>query len=366
VLLEVNYDSRHPWPAAADGAGHSLVLARPSYGENQREAWAASDSIGGSPGRLDLVNAEPLGPIVINEFLAHTDAPQEDFIELFNTSTQLLDLGGAWLTDDPATNKFRLPSPTVIPARGFVSFTQTELGFSLRSAGERILLVNSNQTRVIDAVRFDGQANGISSGRYPDRAPAYQELAQPTPGLLNAAPLSHDIVINEIMYHPISENSDDEYVELFNKGASAVNLGGWRFTDGINYRIPSNTVIAAGGYLVVARNLTNLLARYPALAPGLVVGNFDGNLDNNGEHIALARPEIAVNADDPENITSNIIYVVVDEVEYRDGGRWVNGLTAAAAVWSSSTRAPTTALAQTGPTVMNPAKPRGRLSNTPA
>lgn len=29
VLLEVNYSDEPPWPAAADGGGHSLVLARP-------------------------------------------------------------------------------------------------------------------------------------------------------------------------------------------------------------------------------------------------------------------------------------------------------------------------------------------------
>jgi len=324
VLLEVNYDSRHPWPASPDGAGPSLVLARPSYGENQREAWAASDSIGGSPGRLDLVNAEPLRPVVINEFLAHTDEPQVDFVELFNTDTQPIDLGGAWLTDNPATNKFRLPSPTILPARGFLSFTQTELGFSLSSAGERILLVNSNQTRVIDAIRFDAQDNGVSFGRFPDGASGFQELSSPTASQPNTAPLTRDIVINEIMYHPISENSDDEYVELFNKGASVIDLGGWRFTDGINFSIPSNTVITAGGYLVVARNRTNLLARYPdlALGPALVVGDFGGNLDNNGERLALARPELAITADPGQDPMTNIIYVVVDEVEYRDGGRW--------------------------------------------
>jgi len=33
ILLEVTYDSQAPWPVAPDGAGHSLVLARPSYGE---------------------------------------------------------------------------------------------------------------------------------------------------------------------------------------------------------------------------------------------------------------------------------------------------------------------------------------------
>ncbi|HKX62311.1 MAG TPA: lamin tail domain-containing protein, partial [Verrucomicrobiae bacterium] len=158
VLLEVNYDSVHPWPAAADGAGHSLVLARPSHGENQREAWGASDAIDGSPGRLEPVGAEPLRPIVINEFRAHTDAPLTDFIELFNDSSQPVDAGGAWLTDNFATNKFRLPSPTLIPPRGFVAFDQLQLGFSLSSAGERILLVNSNQSRVIDAIAFGPQA----------------------------------------------------------------------------------------------------------------------------------------------------------------------------------------------------------------
>jgi hypothetical protein len=197
---------------------------------------------------------EPLRNLVINEFLAHTDAPLVDFIELYNHSSQSVDAGGAWLTDNPATNKFRIPSPTIIPPRGFLSFDQTQLGFSLSSAGERILLVNSNQTRVLDALDFGPQANGISSGRYPDGAPLFQELAQPTGGEANAPALAREIVINEIMYHPISENSDDEYLELYNRGGVAVNLGGWRFTDGISFRFPSNTMIAAGGYLVVARN----------------------------------------------------------------------------------------------------------------
>ena len=55
VLLEVKYDSQAPWPVAADGAGHSLVLARPSYGEGDYRAWSASDAKGGSPGQGDGV-----------------------------------------------------------------------------------------------------------------------------------------------------------------------------------------------------------------------------------------------------------------------------------------------------------------------
>jgi regulation of enolase protein 1 (concanavalin A-like superfamily) len=324
ILLEVNYGGRQPWPVAADGAGHSLVLAWPSYGENQREAWAASDSVGGSPGRAEPVSVEPLRPVAINEFFAHSDAPALDFIELHNHSAQPVDVGGAWLTDNPATNKFQIPAPAVIPAGGFLSFNQNGLGFALSSGGERILFVNPGQTRVIDALGFDAQANGVSSGRYPDGAPGFQPLAARTPGVANAPPLTDDVVINEVMYHPISENSDDEFVELFNAGTNAVDLSGWRFTDGINFTFPSNTLIAAGGYLVVSKNRTNLLARYLNLTlnPALVVGDYAGTLANDGERLALARPELAINADNPMKATTNVIYVVVDEVEYRDGGRW--------------------------------------------
>ena len=50
ILLDAAYDCDAPWPASADGGGHSLVLARPSYGEGDARAWAASARIGGSPG----------------------------------------------------------------------------------------------------------------------------------------------------------------------------------------------------------------------------------------------------------------------------------------------------------------------------
>src|SRR5262249_46500509 len=39
---------------------------------------------------------------------------------------------------------------------------------------------------------------------------------------------STTIVISEIMYHAASESPLEEYIELFNKGGSAVNLNGWR------------------------------------------------------------------------------------------------------------------------------------------
>jgi hypothetical protein len=90
------------------------------------------------------------------------------------------------------------------------------------------------------------------------------------------------------MYHPISENDDDEYIELYNRSGSAVNLSGWKLQDGVSFTFASNTVIQANSYVVVAANRTNLLAKYSQLNATNCFGNFSGKLANGSERIALA------------------------------------------------------------------------------
>src|SRR5207248_147316 len=106
-------------------------------------------------------------------------------IELYNHSTQALDISGCFLSDDPATNKFAIPASTILPPRGFVSFDQNQLGFALNAEGETIFFRNAANTRVLDAIRFEGQANGVSFGRSPDGAPTLRALATKTPGATN-------------------------------------------------------------------------------------------------------------------------------------------------------------------------------------
>ena len=321
VLLEIEYTDRDPWPVAADGAGPSLVLARPSYGEGDPRGWAASDLAGGTPGRAETLATHPYATVLINELLAHTDAPLLDFIELFNYGTQSIDLGGCTLSDRPNDPKFTIPAGTSIPAKGHVAFTETQLGFALSTLGETLYLKDPEGARVIDVVRFEAQANGVSIGRYPDGAPTFHELTLPTPGAPNANLLIRDVVINEIMYNPISGDDADEYVELFNRGASPVDLGGWRFTDGIDFTFPPGTVLPAQGYLVAGKSVARLLANYPALNPGNTVGNYRGALANGGERLVLSRFATTVTTNNNVAIT-NVIHIPVDEVHYRDGGRW--------------------------------------------
>ena len=322
LFLETDYDTKSPWPVSADGAGHSLVLARPSYGQNNPQAWAASDSVGGSPGRLDPVTPDPLRNVVINEFLAHTDPPDYDYIELYNHSAQPLDISGCILTDDAATNKFVLPSPTVVPAHGFAFFSETNMNFALSAAGETIYFKNPAGTRVLDAVRFQGQENGVATGRYPDGGDQFYRLAAKTPGAPNAPIRPAPIVINELMYDPVSLNDDDQYIELYNAGTNSVNLAGWELVDGVSFTFPANTVLQPDGYLVVARNTSRMLANYPNLNGANLVGNFSGKLTHQGERIALAMPDTVVSTNKSGVVETNLIFITMDEVTYGTGGRW--------------------------------------------
>ncbi len=321
VLLEANFSGGAGWPAAADGAGHSLVLARPSYGEGQREAWEASDLVGGTPGTAEVAGANPYQNIVINEFLAHTDEPDVDYIELYNYGPAAVNLTGCILSDDAVSNKFVLPAVS-IPAKGFLVYDQATLGFALSAAGETIYFKNPAGTRVVDAISFKGQENGVATGRYPDGAPGFQRLLTKTPGSSNSKPRVSDVVLNEIMYNPISGSTDDEYVELYNRGAAPVDLGGWKLSAGISFTIPNGTVLSPGGYLVVASKAAHLLANYPGLSAAQTVGDFSGSLSNGGERLALTRPDEVASTNSSGALGTNTIQITMDEVTYRTGGRW--------------------------------------------
>ena len=322
VKLEVTYASDPPWPAAADGAGPSLVLARPSFGENQPEAWAASGRIGGTPGQMEPFELLPQRNVVINEFLAHTDDPQVDYVELYNRSNLPVDISGCYLSDDPATNRFQIPAGTSIPARGFIAFDQNALGFRLNAVGETLYLLDPPATHVLDTVRFSDQENGVSSGRYPDGAPTFRRLANPTPGAANGPFRQEPLVINEVLYNPISQDSDDEFVELYNRSAGAVDLTGWTLDSGIHYTFPAGTTLLPGGYLVVARNAQHLIPRYPQLNAANTLGDYSGTLGNGGDRLVLTKPDTIASTNSLGVVKTNTIHIVVSEVLYKGGGRW--------------------------------------------
>jgi hypothetical protein len=315
VLLTVPYNDTYPWPVAAGGTGHSIVLANPTYGEGDPRAWAISDTVGGSPGGMNSFTPSPLRNVVINEILPHSENPAvAQFIELYNHGANSVNVAGCILTDDPTTNKFVIPAGTVIGPAGFASFTQSQFGFTLNGEGETLYFIKPDGSRILDAVQFGAQSNGVSYGRWPDGANDFYAFVTNTPGTNNSPIVIGDIVINELMYNPISGNDDDQYIELYNKGTNTINLAGWQFTAGVTFTFPPDAIIGPNGYVVVGKNTANLFAHYTNLNSGNTYGNYSGKLSHNGELVALAQPA--------SYFGTNTIYVEEDQVTYGTGGRW--------------------------------------------
>jgi hypothetical protein len=354
-LIAFDYSDGRGWPLAADGTGHSLVpLASAIPGQsdgslNHGGNWRGSAYLDGSPGEADPT---PIVDVVLNEIMAHTDGPlpwdSDDWIELYNTRpTNITFNNGTWyLSDDPDNlTNWAIPPAVVIPANGFATFYETNdfhnpitSGFGIDKAGEDIFLTYLpavGRGRVADAVTFKGQENNISLSRYTDGEEYWYPLAM-TPNAANGVPSFH-LVINEIMYHPLptlanpEDNTNDEYIELYNPTGNSVLLenatGTWRIDGGVEYIFPANITLAPGEYLVIVPfdPLTNVIARTAfldayVLANGQVtmLGPYEGKLSNLGERIALERPQ------PPDPPAGSISWIIVDEVIYYHQDPWTS------------------------------------------
>jgi hypothetical protein len=123
------------------------------------------------------------GDITINELVASnsTGASDEignkgDWIELYNNTTNTIDLVGFSFSDDPANlQKWSFPANSVIPAGGYLivwADDKIETGpyhtnWKLSSTGETITLTSPNNT-VIDQVVYGVQDTDIAYARIPN------------------------------------------------------------------------------------------------------------------------------------------------------------------------------------------------------
>ena len=143
-------------------------------------------------------------------------------------------------------------------------------------------------------------------------------------GFAAAAP-----VINEIMYRPGStypENTALEFIEIHNPDAAAVDLSGWAITAGPDYTFPTGTVIAAGGYLVVAAD-TNALAAATGLSGILGPWTAGAMLADRGEKITLSMPD------------GEGGWTTADRISYADEGDWAVRTRDSLGGWSWITQA---------------------------
>jgi hypothetical protein len=336
----------HLGPFAAAGSLTYYVQATDNTGKSTFEPWGgAADTNSltiGSPflglaiTELNYHPHEPTG----SEFLVSTNADDYEFIEFQNLGSATINLTGAkfvaGLTYTFPAQSLATGARTVI-VKNLAAFTaryggginvSSEFGGQLSNGGEELHLADTNGATILrftykDTAAWPGRADGSGGSlELIDHAGDYSDGANwrnsvnygGSPGIAGLAQ-APGIVINEVLTHTDPPLYDS--IELFNPTASAINIGGWYLSDSSanpkKYRIPTDTTLAAGGYLTF--NEVNHFNTSGGVNPN------DFSLDAaHGDDVWLIQA----------NAQSNLV-AFVDHVDFsaaRNGesfGRWPNG-----------------------------------------
>jgi len=222
--------------------------------------------------------------IVLNELPPAARSPF--WVELFGAGSGPRDTGGLVLASS-AGDEFVLPDGEVASGEVLVL---DDVGFA-PAPDDVLFLYSADRETLLDAARV---RRGLR-GRLPNAGP-WRSPRATTRGGANEFEIGDHVVIHEIHY-------DHEWIELYNRGAEPVDLGGAQLVDAVAFEFAAGTVLEPDAYLVVAGDAEAVQALHPSID---VLGDYDGRLDNRTDRIVLL------------DARGN----PVDEVRYFDGGRW--------------------------------------------
>ncbi len=291
MMNEVRYNDRGDWPLAPDGSGVSLAKVNLDSAAPHSENWTWSAQIGGTPGEVNFeTNRVPARSLVINEV---GPASEEGFwLEFYNRGDSPIDLNGYLLSHPSLDAEHGLEGN--IDAGGFLVVGDDQWKWAT-NIGNNLYLYTPGRAAVADAVEVRRRGRV----RFPDGSEEWMIPTEPTPGQSNQVSLNTDIVINEIFYHhppqyadgdlPFME-IDDEWIELFNRGTTEIDLSGWEISGDIRYTFDEGVTLNPGGYLVIDNS----------------ENGFRGELSNRSGVIEL------------EDAAGNL----ADFVHYHDDGHW--------------------------------------------
>jgi PKD repeat protein len=237
--------------------------------------------------------------ITINEFLPNPNADENEWIELYNSSTSSIDLTG-WILYDGAG---QLATPTsTIEAKGYIVI---DLASSKLNNGGDIITIKNQEEKTIDEISY-GDWDGASVAApkkgntiAKNENESFEETTSHTKGELNiiTTPPSDDpsstnnngggggsgenviqpttqtytdgvIVINELVSDPTDEQ--EEFVELFNTNDATISLVGWWIEDGSETKTSLEGSLKSKGFLAIEKP--------------------KGNLNNSGDTVILFDP----------------------------------------------------------------------------
>ena len=114
---------------------------------------------------------------------------EDEYIELFNSQAEAIDLSGWWLDDsDGGSQPWQLPVGTTIQADGFLLFFRSETGIALNNDGDSVRLLAPDGVSEADHFAYEHSSADTPWSRSSDGGGDWTESHQPSPGGPNLPP----------------------------------------------------------------------------------------------------------------------------------------------------------------------------------
>jgi hypothetical protein len=204
-------------------------------------------------------------------------------------------LPGHTATNSPAPPSTENPSPSASPAPATATLTFTPSitptpsstfeGSPLPQPAASITSTADPATQA--SVSPSTMASSTSASTLPPPAPSFPVLS---------------VMISEVAWAGTQASAHDEWIELHNPGEQAIDLEGWRLTDGDDLNIPLHGTVPAYGFFLLERSDENTIQNISADQI------YTGSLRNSGEQVELRDPSEAL----------------IDSANH-DGGGWPAG-----------------------------------------
>lgn len=228
-----------------------------------------------------------VSPVAINEVmpgntitLRDEDGDYSDWVELYNSSTEPIDLTGWGLSDTETMPKqWEFPSTQIQPGEYLVIFlsgknkagtsAQLHTDFKLNTYEDTVLLSNQ-RGQIVSKVDIRDVKEDLSYALIPSTG-QWKLYSQPTPGYPNTTEgwnalqknlysgLDSPIIISEVMSNNATTLQDQygeypDWIELYNCSENDVDLSGWGLTDDTGalgrWQFPP-VILPPGEYLTV-------------------------------------------------------------------------------------------------------------------
>ncbi len=303
--------------------GSTVVRSDPT-GDNDTYSDWTTDSNNGYP-ETQFMNDPDYMLVVFSEIFYDTPGTDsvEEWIELYNNSPMEVDISGWTIKDNNGSGTtYTIPSGKKMAAYSYYTIALNSTGFgnlydydadlygsfsSLNNSGDALILKDGDGTEK-DAVAWEGgAAAGVPTGWGSASAPSVStggtivrtDVSADTDTYSDWSTLSDNgfpqtqdvsflVVFNEVYYDTTGDDSEEEWIELYNNCPVTVDIGGWKIKDnngaGGTFTIPDGETMSAGTYFTIATDSTGFDTLY-GYAPD-ISGSLPA-LNNTGDALTL-------------------------------------------------------------------------------